>query len=1607
MIVILASRADDSLQHELETHVTPLARSSSVQISRHLPHDDLDGLRGVLIVLLSPDFLASQGHTAELSRALDLERRGLIRLVPVRIRDCDLESTVLRGVRCLPANGRPIVQWAHRDGAWVEVVRAIRDAIEGNTRTSSADEPSATTPRVLVTGPWFGISTSMRGEVEEIQQQWPPIEATRRILDLIRQRSEIGQAQLCAIARYDVIVDLSPWAAFARWASLGLHLIRSPEEDVSLGQTSVPALIAGPAGSVWPTPDPTSPLLLPTDLPLPLAPRTPLFAQTSALARSGGVVIAGVDHGASLGWTRALLRFWPDAPCVVEPPLRDSFAASHDIRVSPAPLDAVPINLDLSDYRRVLRVTAGQVRLSGQEAERPIANVFVEMEIIPTIASRNERPPQDESEHAGELHARDSAERASLDNQRLRASRILTLGRRIMLWGEAGTGKSTLLRWLACEATARPSDATPVWVTQIPSAQQGFADRLAASALLAVGLPDLPALRARLREEIEAGRALLLLDGLDEAHPAIREPLLTCVAALAPETRALVASRPIDQHRVESRAFRQVHLIGLYGAGPEVFLRRYFGDAPWIPSLLRDLRRMPLGGTWGRIPVLLSLAAALYAREGRLPNATLALYERITRALLERTAERWGLLPRSAHSSDLCDRWLHALQEIARRMLVPDDGVPRIAVSRREVSEELAASGLFAGGEQLRFVHLTLGEFLAARAICGSLATLPPDRWPPPQAGSEVLPMACALAAPAAPAALLDASVTSARDTPPWLSLLLRAIAYGGGGVESFCEAHLTRTLERLLELIDGPSGVLGYDEERLLQQAGRALLVARTTLARVKEQAKGVQRLLEPLLMRPGDLAAEARILGLAGGVLAPAVSRVRSPERTDRLGEALVLGGADARWIVEHTDGDPFVSVRIAAARALVADHASRPLLRELVDDEYDELRALGLEVLHRELALPLRRQALFDPSPLVREAAAATLEGDEAPSLLRPWRHAPPPPDMAEAWAAAEAEYAKRHLASGDQGDDEEGVEEDNADEDEHPLDAARIEHLDDQDPALRTAAVAALGHDANVWPQIRRLLHDPSNEVRAAAIEALAEDPDARPTIRELLNDTFAVVRFAAANALSRDVSERPLLRRHLRKRDIWLRAAAFRALANTPEARPVLEAHLHAADRDLALAAIEALGTLADARSSLRSRLNDPSPQVRATTVQVLADDAEARPLLHPLLDDQDPDVRVNAVAALADDAEARPRLRRMLTDPEELVRGEAVDALASDPLSRPMLVERLRDTDGYVRRQAVVALAELSMAKPEIRPLLMDEDSMVREVAVEALAGDIESQATILKLLEDPNDEVRGEAIRALEQDPSKWPNIRPFLRDPVVACRHAAILALAGDDESVETLQLLLADPNDQIREAASGMLRKRRPPTPGAPLESLDIVRPALRMAGVAPDAAHAENRELDRHLTDMLQAPGGGALDPALLRAFLGWLLVRLAWAEPQGQLALSAPSGPAPKGRAYGEVRAPVEDILSPDAVLVVRIQMLDSRLPHERLLHPAHNLVEAWRVARQVPLVNPPTLWIACINVDFEDLRPPQLAPGECHGGPTYWGFRFPMVTAEDDASTAG
>ncbi len=132
---------DELLRKELEKHLSSLRSQRIITdwhdrgitagmewestVNSHLDTAD------IILLLVSPDFMASDyRYSKEMQRAMQRGANGEARVVPILLRPVDWKGASFATLPVLPNNEKPVILWASRDDAFVNIVTGIRKIIQ-------------------------------------------------------------------------------------------------------------------------------------------------------------------------------------------------------------------------------------------------------------------------------------------------------------------------------------------------------------------------------------------------------------------------------------------------------------------------------------------------------------------------------------------------------------------------------------------------------------------------------------------------------------------------------------------------------------------------------------------------------------------------------------------------------------------------------------------------------------------------------------------------------------------------------------------------------------------------------------------------------------------------------------------------------------------------------------------------------------------------------------------------------------------------------------------------------------------------------------------------------------------------------------------------------------------------------------------------------------------------------------------------------------------------------------------------------------------------------------------------------------------------------------
>ena len=368
---------------------------------------------------------------------------------------------------------------------------------------------------------------------------------------------------------------------------------------------------------------------------------------------------------------------------------------------------------------------------------------------------------------------------------------ILATGRRLIVRGDPGAGKSTLLQWIAITAATRQfAPPLTAWNVSVP-----FFIRL--RALQTPGLPppeEFPALIAKsvagtmppgwAHAQIRLGRAVVLIDGVDEVPQAQRPALLAALEGLVdayPLARYIISSRPAAvserdwpewQAWAQRLEFAEATIQPLSRAGIDQLIAQWHdayvegchtqeerSEALSLPANLKRLlderaalRRLASS------PLLCAMICALHlSRRKQLPVERIKLYEECVEMMLERRDKGREVKHGEEYPDLLYGQKLSLIRDFAYRMLRGGESdigaedaadafathqADRLGMGREVTGAKILKLFVERTGllrevlpGRIDFAHRTFQEYLAARAIVHTgeisflLKQIEDDQW--------------------------------------------------------------------------------------------------------------------------------------------------------------------------------------------------------------------------------------------------------------------------------------------------------------------------------------------------------------------------------------------------------------------------------------------------------------------------------------------------------------------------------------------------------------------------------------------------------------------------------------------------------------------------------------------------------------------------------------------------------------------------------------------------------------------------------------------------------------------------------------------------------------
>ena len=176
----------------------------------------------IVLLLVSPDFMASQYcYSVEMARAMKRHEAGNARVIPVILRPVDWQRAPFGGLQALPTAGKAVTEWSNQDSAFLDIVRGIRNAVEGLLGSPSAGRSSSASPIRGYLPPPPALVIGREVDISELKTRLGITPGgLKRKLMIIRGWPGVGKSTLVSTLAYDPDIARA-YPDGVLWTSLG------------------------------------------------------------------------------------------------------------------------------------------------------------------------------------------------------------------------------------------------------------------------------------------------------------------------------------------------------------------------------------------------------------------------------------------------------------------------------------------------------------------------------------------------------------------------------------------------------------------------------------------------------------------------------------------------------------------------------------------------------------------------------------------------------------------------------------------------------------------------------------------------------------------------------------------------------------------------------------------------------------------------------------------------------------------------------------------------------------------------------------------------------------------------------------------------------------------------------------------------------------------------------------------------------------------------------------------------------------------------------------------------------------------------------------------
>ena len=134
------AQQDRALRDELNKHLDALKGLGQIKnwhdggippgMDQRNAIDNFLNTADIILLLVSPDFMASDDCSVEMKRAMERHTDGDARVIPILLRPAEYKDAPFGKLQSLPTNAKAIMSWSNQDEAFDDVAREIYKIIE-------------------------------------------------------------------------------------------------------------------------------------------------------------------------------------------------------------------------------------------------------------------------------------------------------------------------------------------------------------------------------------------------------------------------------------------------------------------------------------------------------------------------------------------------------------------------------------------------------------------------------------------------------------------------------------------------------------------------------------------------------------------------------------------------------------------------------------------------------------------------------------------------------------------------------------------------------------------------------------------------------------------------------------------------------------------------------------------------------------------------------------------------------------------------------------------------------------------------------------------------------------------------------------------------------------------------------------------------------------------------------------------------------------------------------------------------------------------------------------------------------------------------------------